>query len=83
MSRHSTWYAVEVSRPSATRFKFVACSVQGSVAGGASVDASFGHVLVIFASEWRFSAFFAYDAELFYKKCKFNIYVDGDKNVAG
>jgi hypothetical protein len=40
--------------------------VEGSVAGGAGVDACGGHVLVIFAGEGSFGAFFAEDAELFY-----------------
>ncbi len=39
--------------------------VQGSVAGGASIDTLRGHVLVVFAGEWCFGPFFSEDAELF------------------
>ena len=83
MSRHGTWYAVEVSRPSAARFELVGGCIQRSVAGRAGVDAGFRHVLVIFASEWRFSTLFADDAELFWGMCKYEIYVDEDKGMAG
>jgi hypothetical protein len=49
--------------------------VEGSVAGGAGVDAGFRHVLVVFAGEGSFGSFFTEDAELLFEMlaCCFDI----------
>lgn len=63
-SRHGAWDVVEVCRPSTARLEFVVCLVERRIAGGAGIDTLFRHMLVIFSSEWSFSALFAEDAEL-------------------
>ena len=83
MPLHSTWNAVEIGRPTTAGFELVCGFVQRRIASSAGVDAGFGHVLVIFASEWRFGAFFADDAELFYVKYKYDIHKNGDMGMAG
>lgn len=65
MSCHSARYAVEVGRPATARLELMSCFIEWCVAGGAGVYALFGHMLIIFASEGRFSALFSQDAELF------------------
>lgn len=69
MSRHGAGDIVEVCGPSTAGFELVVGFVEGRVAGGAGVDAGFGHVLVVFARERRFGAFFADYAELFCVAC--------------
>lgn len=77
VSCHCAWYAVEVCWPATARLELMSRLVQRGVAGGASVDAFFGHMLVIFASEWRLGALFSQNAELFCWICQYgkNIYV--------
>ena len=65
MASHRPRDRIEVGGPSASGFKLVVRFVEGGVAAGAGVDAFRGTVLVVFAREGRFGAFFAEDAELF------------------
>lgn len=64
VSRHGTWYVVEVCWPSTARLELVVGFVQWSIASSAVVDAFFGHVLVVFAGAWGFGALLSDDAEL-------------------
>jgi hypothetical protein len=75
MSRYRTGDIVKVRRPSASRLEFVRGFVEGSITGGAGVDASFWHVLVVLAGEGRFGSFFTEDAELLFEMlaCCFDI----------
>jgi hypothetical protein len=66
MSRYRTRDIVKVRRPSASGLELVGGFVEGSVAGGAGVDAGFRHVLVVFAGEGSFGSFFTEDAELLF-----------------
>jgi len=66
MSRHSAREAVEVSGPSAARFKLVICLVEWRIAPSARVNALRGRVFVVFACEGSFGALFTEDAELFF-----------------
>jgi hypothetical protein len=77
MSRYRTRDVVKVRRPSTTRFEFVGGFIEGSVTGGAGVDAGSRHVLVVFAGERSFSSFFTEDAELLFAMlaCYFDIKV--------
>jgi hypothetical protein len=65
MPCYCTRDAIEISGPSATGRKLVAGLIERCVAGGASIDARRGHVLVVFAAERGFGALFTDDAELF------------------
>lgn len=70
MSCHGARDAVEVCGPTAARLEFVGCLIQGGVAAGAGVDTVGRVVLVVFAGEGGFGAFFAEDAELFcWRRC--------------
>jgi hypothetical protein len=69
VSCHCARYAIEVGRPTTAGLKFVRRLVERGVACGAGVDTLFGHVLVIFAGGWRFSALFSQDSELFCWMC--------------
>ena len=77
MSRYRTGDIVKVRRPSASGLEFVRGFVEGSIAGGAGVDAGFRHVLVVFAGEGSFGSFFTEDAELLFEMlaCCFDIKV--------
>ena len=66
MSSHRPRDRIEVGGPAASRFKLVVRFVEGCVAGSARINAGGRHVLVVFASEGGFGAFFAEHAELFY-----------------
>jgi len=65
MSRHCSRDGVEESGPAAAGLEFVACFVEGRIAGGAGVDAGFWGVAVVFPGEGSFGAFLADYAELF------------------
>jgi len=65
MSRHRTRDVVKIRRPSASGLELVGGFVEWGITGSAGVDAGFGHVLVVFASEGGFSAFLTDDTELF------------------
>lgn len=65
VSRHRAGDVVEVRGPAAARFELVVRLVERRVAGGAVVNPLFGHVLVVFARERGFGAFFSENAELF------------------
>jgi hypothetical protein len=67
MSPYRTGDTVKVRRPSASRLELVGGFVEGSIAGGAGVDAGFRHVLVVFAGEGSFGSFFSEDAELLFE----------------
>lgn len=58
---------VEIRRPAATRLEFVVGFIERRVAASAGIDTLGGRVLVIFAGERSFGAFFTEHAELFYK----------------
>jgi len=66
---HSARYAVEVGRPATARLEFMCRLIERGVACSAGVNTLFGHVLVIFAGEWRFSALFSQDSKLFCWMC--------------
>jgi hypothetical protein len=66
VSRHRAGDVVEVRGPAAAGLELVVRLVEGGVAGGAGVDAFFGRVLVVFAREGGFGAFFAENAKLFW-----------------
>lgn len=68
VSRHGARYGIEESRPAAAGFEFVIGGIERRVAARAGVGAARGLVLVVFAGEGGFGAFFAEDAELLYKK---------------
>ena len=65
MSRNSAWDVIEICRPTAARLEFVVCFVEWRIATSTRVDACFGHMLVILAGKWSFSALLSKNAELF------------------
>jgi hypothetical protein len=67
MSRYRTGDIIKVRRPSASRLELVGSFIEGSITGGAGVDAGFRHVLVVFADEGCFGSFFTEDAELLFE----------------
>ena len=66
MSCDGAGYCVEKGWPSAAGLELLICAIQGCTAGSASIGTFGWHVLVVFASEGRFSAFLSEDAELFW-----------------
>lgn len=65
MTRHSPGDAVKIRRPAAVRLELVLRGIERRVAARAGVDALLGHVLVVFASVWRFGSLLSQHAELF------------------
>jgi hypothetical protein len=61
---------IEVRGPSATRLELVGSFVERGVAAGASIDASIGHVLVVYTGAGSFGALLSEDAELLYQSCQ-------------
>jgi hypothetical protein len=61
---------IEVCRPSAARLELVGSFVKRGIAGGAGIDASIGHVLVVYTGSGSFGALLSEDAELLCQSCQ-------------
>jgi len=67
MTSDCAWDVIEVRGPPAARLELLIRGVEGSIAGGASVDSGGGHVFVELPGAGSFGTLLTEHAELFYR----------------
>lgn len=75
MTCDSTRNRIKVSRPAATRLKFVRGFVEGCIAAGTGVDARGRLMFVIFTCKRSFGALLTEYSELFFEKMSVKLWI--------